>query len=440
MIAIIPGMSLLRVWLPAGLLCTGMVACSVGPPEPGAEPREGPAAAWTMSTPTGASNTLKIGRVLVVHNAEALFGIDPANGRHLWRVASTEKTRLSVSGDLLVHREPQTEDTETISVVEAAEGRILWRKSGVSELRVTADAIFTNVCADDACTLVRHDPRNGKERWSVRNGGGALTDDAIGARPPFTAESGSAMPTDFRTVPDRSWGAIDTSSGRLLKGRSPDHAWYEVVVGRTLVTSDHDPESGDKRCTVTLTAVDADSGRRKWTREVFGGRKAGGDCEKILAGRDTRLTFISAGSRIAASTVNGYPQVFDLATGRTVWRGDTPGVPIDGDGRTLLVRQEADAGGLALLDFATGRRLWTAPDPGLEGSSASWETHVTGRLVAVSGATGSRPHVLVYRVADGRRLGRFPGWLQGLGDDWAAIGHSSDRTAVGKLQFDFVRF
>jgi len=138
-------------------------------------------------------------------------------------------------------------------------------------------------------------------------------------------------------------------------------------------------------------------------------------------------------------TEDGHPQVFDLATGRTVWRGDAKGVPIDGDGRTLLIRDHTDEESLSLLDFATGRLLWTAPDPGLKGTSASRRIAITGRLIAVSGAVGTRPHVLVYRVEDGRKLGLFPGWLHGLGEDWAAIGHSPYRPTVNDLQFDFIR-
>lgn len=172
---------------------------------------------------------------------------------------------------------------------------------------------------------------------------------------------------------------------------------------------------------------------------AVGSDRAQRSCQKRLVPDSTGLTLIGTGSRIAASTADGAPQVFDLASGRTVWRGDASGVPIDGDGRSLLVRRQADSGPLSLLDFTTGRTLWTAPDPGLSGQSASWASAVTGRLVAVSGADGDRPHVLVYRADTGQRLGRFPGWLEGLGDDWVAIGHSAHRPTAGRLTLDFIR-
>jgi hypothetical protein len=80
--------------------------------------------------------------------------------------------------------------------------------------------------------------------------------------------------------------------------------------------------------------------------------------------------------------------------------------------------------------MTTGAPRWTAPDPGLSGASASWRSTVTGRLVAVSGATGNRPFVLVYDVPTGRQLGRYPGWLAGAGDGWVAVSHSGESDGI----------
>ncbi|MEO3786871.1 PQQ-binding-like beta-propeller repeat protein [Actinocorallia sp. B10E7] len=421
-----------------GAVLAGVAACSLDVAEPEPEPREGPPASWSMQGPTGMNTAVMIGRVLVVRNDEEMFGADPETGRKLWSFPSAG---LRVSGDLIVLLEKH-DRIKAFSVADPATGRILWRKDSLSGLRVAEDAIFTVTCRkDDECTTTRHDRRSGEPRWNVRSSDAWLGEDGIGARLPFVPATGSYLPAELHEDDQGfSVGARDAKSGRLTRGRITS-GWHEVVVGRTLVSSEHDPPDGDDRCTVTLTAVNVESGRKKWKREVFSGREAHGGCRHWLADAQSgQYSFIGAGSRIAASTEDGYPQVFDLEVGRTVWRGDVKGVPIDGDGRTLLVRQHADQGSLTLLDFATGRQLWTAPDPGLEGSSASWQTAVTGRLVSVSGAVGTRPHVLVYRVEDGQRLGRFPGWLQGLGEDWAAIGHSPHRPVVGKLQFDFIRF
>jgi outer membrane protein assembly factor BamB len=445
MIGIMPAMSAFsrfrwHIAFVAVFVAVAAYIWAVAGPEP--EPWEGPSASWSMQLPTGMSTAVMVGGVLVVHHEETVFGADAETGEKVW---SLPPARLRVSGDLIVlseHEELEESRVEGFSVADPATGRVLWRKGPVSGLRVAEDAVFTTVCReDDECTVTRHDRRGGEPRWSIR-GEVRLGGDDFGARLPFTPATGSYLFTDLREDGGEPfWGVRDAASGRPVRGRVTRRGWYEVVAGRALVSVDNTPPEGDDRCAVTLTAIDAESGRGKWKGEVFNGRNAQGKCESRPVGFQTgHSVFIGAGSRIAAVTEDGYPQVFDLATGRTVWRGDAQGVPIDGDGRTLLVRRHTDRGSLALLDFATGRVLWTAPDPGLEESSASWRTAVTGRLVAVSGADGDRPHVLVHRVEDGRRLGRFPGWLQGLGEDWAAIGHSAHHPTVGELRFSFVRF
>jgi hypothetical protein len=80
--------------------------------------------------------------------------------------------------------------------------------------------------------------------------------------------------------------------------------------------------------------------------------------------------------------------VLDLATGAIAWTADGPGVPIDVDGTSLLVRRHTDTGDLALLDFTTGRQRWTAPDAGLPGTLRA-ETPRDGGA-ASNGTTVSR--------------------------------------------------
>jgi outer membrane protein assembly factor BamB len=418
----------------------GATACS-GTLTPQDPPREGPSAKWSLSVPTGSNTIAMAGAVAVIKNDRSLLGVDPATGRELWRLPAGEKDTVDLVKDLVVLRDRAESDTKTIpfSVIDSATGRTLWRDDPTDGLQVTQDAIFSTDCERrDGCVTTRRDPRSGRIRWSVPSGIPWFPDTAIGVRRPLApATAAYTVAEADDDGPLR--GARETRTGRSVRGHLVGRGWYSLAVGRTLVSTDHDPPSGDDRCTVGVTAADAESGRTKWTREVFSGRLADGSCEKRLVPDSTGLTLIGTGSRIAASTSHGTPQVFDLTSGRTVWRSDTWGVPIDGDGRTLLVREQADSGRLSLLDFATGRTVWTAPDPGLSGQSASWESAVTGRLVAVSGATGDRPHVLVYRADTGQRLGRFPGWLEGLGDDWVAIGHSADQPTVGKLTFDFIR-
>lgn len=390
--------------------------------------REGPAAAWSLSVPTGENTTAIVGRVAVIANDRAVLGVDPGSGRELWRVPSGEDDEVDVAGTLIVHRRRTPADTVWFRVIDPANGATVWQDGPVTKALVTQDAVLTTVCGDgDNCKITRKDLRTGGVRWSLPGDDVRLANAAVGVRRPLVPDSGQVFAS--RRGGDR---PVPPGGGKGTDGSG----WYSVVAGRTLISTDHDPPSGDEECTVTVAAAEAGSGHRAWTRKVYGGRKADGECEKRLAPSSTGLDLIGDGRRIAASTDTGRPQVFDLVKGRTVWRGDAPGVPIDGDGHTLLVRDHADTGALALLDFGTGRVLWKAPDPGLPGTSASWETAVTQRRVAVSGAEGDHPFVLVYDASTGRRLGRFPGWLQGLGDDWVAIGHDGK---VNTLTYDFIR-
>ncbi|MEV3923187.1 PQQ-binding-like beta-propeller repeat protein [Actinomadura coerulea] len=411
------GAALLILVSTAGASCSG---ASLKLPS-----REGPPAAWSLSVPTGENTTAIAGRVAVIANDRAVLGVDPGSGRELWRVPSGEDDEVDVAGDLIVHRrKAAADDTVRFSVIDPANGRTLWQDGPVTKAQVTRDAVLTIACGEGVnCKITRKDLRTGKVRWRLGSEDVRLANTAVGVRPPAVPETGRIFASrrgDDRPLPQASGGS----------------GWYSVVVGRTLISTDHDPPSGDEDCTVTVSATEAGADHRKWTRKVYAGRDAGGECEKRLAPSSTGLDLIGDGRRIAASTDTGRPQVFDLASGRTVWRGEAPGVPIDGDGHTLLVREHADTGALSLLDFATGRVLWKAPDPGLPGTSASWETAVTQRRVAVSGAEDDHPFVLVYDASTGRRLGRFPGWLQGLGEDWVAIGHDAKTTT---LTYDFIR-
>ncbi|WP_141582277.1 PQQ-binding-like beta-propeller repeat protein [Actinomadura sp. WMMA1423] len=390
--------------------------------------RAGPPPAWTLSAPTGENTTSVVGRVAVIANDRAVLGVDAGSGRELWRVPSGEDDEVDVAGTLIVHRRKTSAgevDMVRFAVVDPANGRTLWQGGPVREARVTRDAVLTTVCDSGAdCEITRRDLRTGRVRWKLQGDEVWLADTAVGVRRPLVPDTDRVFPSrrgDDRPPPPP---------------RREGSGWYTVVVGRSLITTDHDPPSGDENCTVTVTAAKAGAAHREWTRKVYAGRRADGGCEKRLAPSSTGLDLIGDGRRIAASTEAGRPQVFDLASGRTVWRGGAPGVPIDGDEHTLLVREHADTGALSLLDFATGRVLWKAPDTGLSTDSASWQTAVTRRRIAVSGAEDDHPFVLVYDAATGRRLGRFPGWLQGLGDDWVAIGHDAK---TNTLTYDFIR-
>ncbi|MEJ3750604.1 hypothetical protein WEI85_46020 [Actinomycetes bacterium KLBMP 9797] len=174
-----------------------------------------------------------------------------------------------------------------------------------------------------------------------------------------------------------------------------------------------------------------------WAHPLYSGRRADGTCAKWLADYENQdRVAIGAGTWIAAATATGRPQVVDLTTGRALWTGRDQGTPIDGTDQAILVRGQADAGSIAMLDARTGAVRWTAPDPGLSGSSPSWHTAVSQRLVAITGAVGERPRVIVHDAMTGRQLGIWPGWLHGLGEDWVAVAH--DARNDGTITLDVI--
>src|SRR5690606_3527149 len=148
---------------------------------------------------------------------------------------------------------------------------------------------------------------------------------------------------------------------------------------------------------------------------------------------------IGTGSKIAASTVDGTPQLFDLATGSTIWTATDRGTPLDGDDRSLLVSEFADQGALSLLDFETGQKKWSVSDPGFAPYPSRRTTFLSGNRVVVGGRMASgefagRPTAIIYDRETGRELDRYVGQVQGAGPDWLAL-VVSDGNGIGKLQF-----
>lgn len=403
--------------------------------------RAGPAAKWSLPfVGGGEQHVVAVGDIIVVPDASAVAGVARASGAPVWRRQMPSDYRITVAGDLILAQESKF---GPIEVFEAATGATRWRTDRAQfEFVVYQDAVYFFACQEvtgtrnTGCVITARAIGDGHPLWAVPAGTYTVTTDAIGVRRPYPPWAGTYL---VAGIGDRSapYALVETATGRALAGRALLEGWYHLAVGALMVAIDNDPPSGDGRCTVRLAAYDGVTGAPAWTGEVFSGRASDGECVRTLVPSSTGMTLIGSGSRIAASTAAGRPLVFDLATGSAVWTGTEAGVPIDGDGRSLLVRDRAETGVLTLLDFGSGARKWSAPDPGLSGESASWLTAVTGSLVAVTGAKGSRPFVLVYALSDGRRLGRFPSWLAGAGEGWVAVTRT---TGVSKGVLDFVEF
>jgi hypothetical protein len=405
--------------------------------------RQGPAPRWSRTVATGSHWVGAFDDVAVLTDEGSIVGVGSRSGDELWKHDLPSGVRLHVVDKLIV----LAKAPGTVEVINPATGATVWKKDVPDKtVQVYKRAVYTDNCenrganAPGACRITAHDVTDGRVLWTAPAAISGVGWNRIGPHHPYAPDAGAYLVAGNGAAGKR-YGAIDEKTGQPLPGHTTGAGWAIFAVGPLLVTTDHDPPPGDSNCTVTMAAVDARTGAAAWSGKVFSGRQKDNTCAKSLAGENVQ-DIVGAQTRIAAVTATGRPQVFDLATGRTVWAGDKAGVPLDTDGTSLLVRQSADTGELAVLDFETGKPRWTAPDPGLEGNSASWDTTVTSGLVAVSCGFGrGQACVVVYDAATGKQLGRFPGWLAGAGTGWVAISHHDrESRSADTLKLDFIVF
>lgn len=371
------------------------------------------------------------GNAVLVPTVNALVAVDRATGRELWRREPKRKEEdysYAVSGDAVVFLEDEGKpgDPALVEVIEAADGRTLWQASA-DDVVVFDKAIYTVECVRgrDDCSSMRHDIRSGAQTWPAP-AGGSVDEDAVGVRHRRAAAEPALVAIaveDPASTAKRPWALVEASTGTVLPGRAEHHAWYNLAAGDLLVATDHHVSSDSGDCRVTITATDARSDAERYRSAVYSGRRKNGECQNML-GQVFGDQFIGVGTRIAAVTDSGAPQLFDLATGTTVWTGSGTGSPLDGDDRSVLFSEFADQGALSLFDIATGAMKWTVPDQGFEPTAMMQQrTIVAGDRVVVGGFLRSAGgHVtVVFDRESGRELQRYRGYLGGAATDWVAV-------------------
>ncbi|GGK69204.1 hypothetical protein Sme01_14600 [Sphaerisporangium melleum] len=243
-----------------------------------------------------------------------------------------------------------------------------------------------------------------KARPSWRN-------DEVNAVSRATAAAGVASVTSMRADGTLETTVLDLPSGRKLwthpatvAGRLPGMgvqppAAVETAPGQGVVAA-VDPAGRHGRWAASLVALDARTGRRKWSRPVhstFGPQRCG---PYICLSENTAL----ASARMV---------VLDPLTGRTVWK--LPGiaeVEWSDAGRVVLLRM-ARHPALSAHDVKTGKPLWELPveqalRPGVD-LSGGWAFGVSGTDLVGYVAPYTNPRrktssfgVFSVRLADGR--------------------------------------
>jgi outer membrane protein assembly factor BamB len=395
---------------------------SVATPQP-----TGPAAAWTV--PMAFSDIVtEAGSVLLQIDRTLVRALRWTDGKELWRYAPGQGTRvfrvLPTAGGLAVET-GRGDESESVVMLDPDSGDVRWRTDPAVEVVVYRDAVYLDTCrrGPQPCTVTSRATRDGRVLWRTRAPRAvsilAYTIGTRGGTAPVAGRYLAAQISSGKGLHGE-YAAIETATGRIMPPRLAGHAWHGVIAGNVLAATDHEA-SGPADCTVRITSLDIRTGRPRPPAAVQSAREASGTCVKRLAGFEQGQDLLGKGGRFAA-VLGDRPVLYDVEAGRLAWKAATPGVPVDGDAGSLLVREQYEKGRLSLLDLATGRMRWSAPDPGLDGTSASWRTKVTGGLVAVTGATvAGQPHVLVYDAGTGVLKGRYPGWLANAGDDWVAV-------------------
>lgn len=398
-------------------------------PRPTPQSTSGPKPAWTLYADgdgSVATEVLAAGNLLILRTPTLIRAVRRADGHDAWRHESGDRARFQsmapTTGGLAVVAGTDG-GRVTAEVLDPVTGKPRWRSIPAEHLAVYRDVVYLDDCRTDQapCTVTSRATASGRVLWRTRSGHAlSIESRTIGSR------SGVA-PAAGRYLAARLWSAelgrpqyaaIETSTGRLQSARLPASDWYGVVSGDLLVATDHGLE-GTTDCTVRITAVGVEGGRPR-TTSVQSPTLTTGACRRFLADTRRGQTLLGAGGRFAA--VQGrLPVMYDVESGDLDWTGSEPGVPVDADAQSVLVRDTLQGGGLTLLDADRGRRRWTADDPGLDILATSWRTMMTGRLVVLDAGSGAGTQVLVYDEGSGTLLGRYDGELAGAGGDWVAV-------------------
>lgn len=420
--------------------CTAEEPAAAPTPRVQGPERQGPAASWSLPL---VGEPAAIGDVLVV-NGKSLHGLDRATGRELWKLDHGSLVRMRAAGGLLVAwiaREIGSGDGR-IEVLDPVTGRQLWKADPVraDRLAVHQDAIYVHACRTPVdCTVTSREVRTGRQRWRIPSQSYGVSAAAIGVHPPDAPAAGRYVAAHLgpRGGKQHPWLVLDKTTGATLKARADDTDWPVLVVGSDLVVTDYSSVSTGDPCAVKVSVIGADGNARPARTGYLDPVGTADECPHNPSGSPID-TLIGAGSRIAVATADRRPQLLDVSTGRFGWQAKDRGVPLDTDGRSLLVRERVAEGKLTMLDFGTGRVRWTAPDPGPNPKrGAARYVFVTERLVLVAGSTGDwkadtvqdRAVSLVYDVRTGRRLAALPGSPSAAGRDWVAV-----HTPTGQLE------
>jgi outer membrane protein assembly factor BamB len=277
----------------------------------------------------------------------ALFALEPATGREVWRVTLPPETELpssesgsprAVSADEQVVVAPFGGGTAGFDL---ASGEERWRVDGVAPLASGADFVVGRAGGPESRTLVALDRRSGTQRWSTVVPGEYLGGVAADSTVVLVTVGETTVAYDAATGARR-WEApfaqaSDTYAVRIIDGvatgvtgtgSNPNAIQaFDVATGRPLWTSPASPvqrpEPTDGNVYVDVGdggvgALDPTTGRLRW--KVEHQQETGG---------------IVAGPGLVLDVQNGEWQALDPSTGQLRWTSpvDQAELPVVGSAR-----------------------------------------------------------------------------------------------------------
>jgi hypothetical protein len=224
---------------------------------------------------------------------------------------------------------------------------------------------------------------------------------------------------------------VDSRTGTVLPGRFADDDRWRIVVGSTVISPSRDGNLVDSTCGMSVAATDLKSAGAStgavanptnspgvassipptWTFEARTIRSYIGEC--LLKTQPP-----TQGTNLLVDDESGHPRLIDLRTGKPLWTAEVKGIGVALSESSVLIRDNDEFGGLAMLDASSGKVRWRAPDPMISLLSLDWRSAVTGKLAVVTDGADSATGVTTYDVATGQKLGHGSGSIVSAADNW----------------------
>ncbi|MEO3794932.1 PQQ-binding-like beta-propeller repeat protein [Nonomuraea sp. B10E15] len=371
-------------------------------------------------------------------------------GKQAWKRTFRGDAEVSVADGVVIvtHRKGGASTWPPPNVVmglDPANGRTLWKATSSPYGSVVGEMVYTPVCRGeqterhDDCRLSARDARTGQVRWTIlAEHVATVTGRAGGVLTMTTRPKGYRGKHWLMTLDASSGGRLgvrvekERFGGELLYPRGQQRVSGPTYLtgGLLIMSSKKDQVKTFKEmCRLDLVALNARTGARKWK-----GRVRLADAERDRQCRYGLPDVSADGGGLFGVDERGRPRVVDLATGRTRWTGGKPGTILTGDSRTVLVKELVDEKEtLTLYDLSSGKARWSDGEP----------LKVWGRLGAVllgdrllvrpADCYRDNCYVRVYDLSKGPLDTAPAGEYAGAGDGWVATRETSGTTTTFSL-------